>query len=344
VIVAGAGIIGLASAWRLSRLGLRVTVFDARETGAEASWAGAGMLAPGGEFDKPSEMASVALRSLEEYPEFVRELKSETGCQIDFRQCGAFELAMNREESEALRRKAERQRRLGIESEACAWGGWDARFYPRDAIVDPRNVTAALRAACEKRGVVLREHEPVLELAPDGSWARTARETIADEDGVLVASGAWSSSLSPALPRTIPVRGHLVSWNAQPGMLPSIVRHGHTYLLQRGNGTIIAGSSTEHAGFERGIDLEIVAGIRRRAAALLGTLASMEPAACWNGFRPAIATADGEPGPPLIGRVESKLWAAFGHYRNGILLAPETARLVAGQMSGRNAALAIPLG
>jgi glycine oxidase len=342
VIVAGAGIIGLASAWRLARVGLRVAVFDAREAGAEASWAGAGMLAPGGEFDEPSEMASAAMRSLEEYPAFVRELEDETGCRIDFRQCGAFELAMNGEESETLRRKAERQRLMGIESEKREWGGWEARFYSRDAIVDPRHVTAALRAACAKSGVVLREHEPVLEVARDGSSIRTARETISDDDGVLVAAGAWSSSLSSTLPRTIPVRGHLVSWNARPGMLPSIVRHGHTYLLQRRNGTIIAGSTTEHAGFERGIDMAIVADIRRRAAALLPALASMEPAACWNGFRPAIAGASGEPGAPLIGRVEAKLWAAFGHYRNGILLTPETARLVATRMSSQRPAVCVP--
>jgi glycine oxidase len=333
VIVAGAGIIGLASAWRLARLGLRVIVFDAREAGAEASWAGAGMLAPGGEFEEPSEMAATAMRSLEEYPAFVRELQSESGCRIDFQQCGAFELATNGEEAEALERKAERQRFMGIESAARAWGGREARFYPQDAIVDPRHVTRALRAACARHGAALREHEPVLEIAPDGSSIRTARETISDEDGVLVAAGAWSSSLCAALPRTVPVRGHLVSWSAPPGMLPSIVRHGHTYLLQRGNGTIIAGSSTEHAGFERSIDRAIVADIRRRAEALLPALASIEPAACWNGFRPAIASATGEPGAPLIGRLESKLWAAFGHYRNGILLAPETARLVASQCS-----------
>lgn len=290
------------------------------------------MLAPGGEFEGPSEMAAAAMRSLREYPAFVRELESETGCRIDFQRCGAFELAMNGEQAEALGRKAERQRLMGIESEARAWDGREARFYPRDAIVDPRHVTRALRAACAKHGVALREHEPVLEVAPDGSSIRTARETIADEDGVLVAAGAWSSSLSSALPRTIPVRGHLVSWNAEPGMLPSIVRQGHTYLLQRRNGTIIAGGSTEHAGFDRGIDRAVVADIRRRAEALLPALAAMEPAACWNGLRPAIATADGEPGAPLIGRVEAKLWAAFGHYRNGILLAPETARLVASQI------------
>jgi glycine oxidase len=175
---------------------------------------------------------------------------------------------------------------------------------------------------------VLREHEPVFEIAPDGAWVRTARETIPDPDGVLIAAGAWSSSLCSALARTIPVRGHLVSWNLAPGTLPSIVRHDHTYLLQRRNGTLIAGSSTEDAGFDRTIDHAIAADIRDRAARLLPALATMEPLACWIGFRPAIAAAKGVACTPLVGQIGPTLWAAVGHYRNGILLAPLTAELV----------------
>jgi glycine oxidase len=328
VVVTGAGIIGLASAWRMARAGLRVVLFDAREAAAEASWAGAGMLAPGGEIDTHSELAAMALRSLHAYEPFVRELENETGFDIDFQRCGAFELAANEAESAALRQKAELQRSMGIPSEPRGWRDFEGRFYPEDGIVDPRQVTAALRTACLRLGVTVREHEPVLEVAPDGSAVRTARETISDADGVLIAAGAWSSSLCSALPRTIPVRGHLLSWNLPPRTLPSIVRHGHTYLLQRRNGTLIAGSSAEDVGFDRTINDAIAADIRDRAARLLPELATIEPSARWIGFRPAIAAANGVACSPLIGRIGPKLWAAVGHYRNGILLAPETARLV----------------
>jgi glycine oxidase len=328
VIVTGAGIIGLSSAWRMARAGVRVLVFDAREAAAEASWAGAGMLAPGGEIDTQSELAAMALRSLRAYDVFVRELGNETGFDIDFQRCGALELAANDAESAVLQRKADMQQSMGIPSESRRWGDLEARFYPEDAMVDPRQVTAALRTACLRLGVVLREHEPALEIAPEGAWVRTGRETIRDPDGVLIAAGAWSSSLCPALPRTIPVRGHLVSWNLPPGTLPSIVRHDHTYLLQRRNGTLIAGSSTEDAGFDRTIDHAIVADIRDRAVRLLPALANMEPSACWIGFRPAIAGAKGVACTPLVGQIGPRLWAAVGHYRNGILLAPETARVI----------------
>ncbi len=93
VIIVGAGIIGLSCAWRLSQSGVKVTVIDAREAAREASWAGAGMLAPGGEIDASADMAAMALRSLRDYPEFVRELRDESGLAIDYRACGAVELA-----------------------------------------------------------------------------------------------------------------------------------------------------------------------------------------------------------------------------------------------------------
>src|ERR1017187_9270441 len=95
VTIVGAGIIGLASAWRLARQGWRVTVFDPREPVAEASWAAAGMLAPGGEIDSNAALAKIALRSLAMYPEFVRGLEEDSGLAVEYRECGAIEVAFD---------------------------------------------------------------------------------------------------------------------------------------------------------------------------------------------------------------------------------------------------------
>jgi glycine oxidase len=181
---------------------------------------------------------------------------------------------------------------------------------------------AALRKACMRSGVSIHEHEPVLEIFPDGSGVRTARASYRD-DGVLLAAGAWSSDLAPGLklPLTTPVRGHLIAYKAEAGMLRTILRHDHTYLLQRDSGSLIAGSSTEHVGFDRAIDDSVVRAIHARASRLLPALAGMSPVERWNGFRPGI-----EGGVPAIGRIEgTAILTAFGHYRNGILLAPDTA-------------------
>src|SRR5271168_73926 len=99
MIVAGAGIIGLSCAWRLAQKGIPVTIFDAREAGAEASWAGAGMLSPGGEVSEDSRLARMALESLAQYPGFVKELEEDSGLSIDYRRCGAVERAFTEQEA-----------------------------------------------------------------------------------------------------------------------------------------------------------------------------------------------------------------------------------------------------
>jgi glycine oxidase len=332
MIVAGAGIIGLSCAWRLARCKIPVTVFDAREAGGEASWAGAGMLAPGGEMDEASPLTEMALASLECYPDFVAALREASGVQVDYQRCGAVELALNDGEAMELERRAARQSRIGIRSETTRHAGSvAARFYPDDALVNPRDIMAALRTACLRSGVSIHEREPVVEIFGDGSGVRTPLAKYRS-DGVLIAAGAWSTSLvsSFALPKTRPVRGHLIAWRARAGMLPAILRHENTYLLQRDTGSLIAGSSTEEVGFVRTIDESIVRAIHTRASRLMPALGAMNPTERWNGFRPGI-----EEGIPAIGRIEgTAIWTAFGHYRNGILLAPDTARRIEESVCG----------
>jgi len=271
-------------------------------------------------------LAEMALRSLEIYPEFVEGLGEASGVPIDYQRCGAVEIALSDREAVELERRAARQSTIGIHSQPVRHAGSvAARFYPGDALVNPRDVMAALRTACLRNGVSIREHEPVVEILPDGSGVRTGRGSYRD-DGVLIAAGAWSADLVPnfPIPKTMPVRGHLIGYRASAGMLGTILRHENTYLLQRDTGCLIAGASTEHVGFDRSIDENVVRAIHARASQLMPALAAMSPAESWNGFRPAI-----EGGIPAVGRIEgTAIWTAFGHYRNGILLAPDTARRI----------------
>ncbi len=332
MFIVGAGIIGLSCAWRLAHCGIEVTVFDAREAGGEASWAGAGMLAPGGEMDRMSPLTSMALCSLAMYPTYVEELRDASGVSIDYQRCGAIELALTDREAEDLEARAARQAKFGIRSEAAHYrGSVAARFYPDDALVNPRDIVAALRVACTRLGVSIHEYEPVLEVFDHGSGLRTGRATWRG-DGVLIAAGAWSSDLIPrvALPKTVPVRGHLIAYRAKPGIIGTMVRHESTYLLQRDTGFFIAGASTEHVGFNRTIDENIVQDIHQRASRLVPALVAMHPVERWIGFRPGI-----EGGIPVIGKVDgAAIWTAFGHYRNGILLAPDTARRIEELVTG----------
>lgn len=332
VAVIGGGIIGMSTAWRLAQAGFVVTVFEKGVVGGEASWAGAGMLAPGGEFEEDTPIARLAIESRDLYPTFVEELRRESGLAIDFQETGAIDLAYSSDELSHLEARALRQAQLGIPSRpvkaeqiATFWprvrkdglaGGY---FYPGDASVNPREVMAALRLACTNQGVHLKEQQEVKQVDP------------AAQHAVVIAAGAWSSFIHvpgvPPLPASEPVRGHLLGYQQPEQTCNTIVRHGHTYLLQRANGLLIAGASVERVGFNRDVDEQAVQALERQAAFVMPHLSETTPTAAWNGFRPGSAALQ-------LGQWHSpRVYLAYGHYRNGILLAPITAQQIAAQIS-----------
>lgn len=219
---------------------------------------------------------------------------------------------------------------MGIHSEPYRFRDWPARHYPDDAVVDPRDVTRALLTVCRRRLVEVHENQAVTSVEMTGRGVRTVRGSF-EGDGVVIAAGAWSSDLLPGLPRTFPVRGHLIGFALTPGLLDTILRRNNTYLVQRRSGFLIAGSSSEEVGFDRTVDTAVVADIHNRAGQLLPVLSSVLPTEQWIGFRPGIDAAQ-----PAIGRLPGRaIWTAFGHYRNGILMAPETARIIADSVMER---------
>jgi glycine oxidase len=341
VIIAGGGVIGASIAWRLARNQVRVLLLDAAaKIGSEASSAAAGMLAPGGEFDRPSPLLDFAIGSLAQYDDFVDAIQADSGLPIDFRRTGAVQIALNAAELESLSARAASQRAAGIPSTVLTRGALraiahrvrsdaiGAVHYTNEAIVDSAGLMTALRAACLARGVSIEEHSPVASIAAraTGVSVSAAGKTVCAPFAV-VASGAWGGSVNVTideqphpLPRSFPMKGHLLGYRLLEGSLATTVRHDHTYVLQRAGGFTIAGSSTEDAGYDRTIDPKVVSEIAARAAALVPALASLKPESVWIGFRPATDT-----GVPHLGRIaSSRLWLAYGHYRNGILLAPAT--------------------
>jgi glycine oxidase len=156
---------------------------------------------------------------------------------------------------------------------------------------------------------------------------------IDDTNGpVVIAAGAWSGDIPVFsdgrrvnLPRTVPVKGHLIGYSLAPGSLPHILRCGHHYVVQRENGFTVAGSTIEHVGFDDTVDEALCLEIRRAAERLWPELELHKPTEAWIGFRPLCET-----GEPAIGLVDGTgICPAYGHYRSGILLAPVTAEIVA---------------
>jgi len=349
VLIVGAGLIGSSIAWLLSKAGCRVVLIDAGSFGGEASAAGAGMLAPGGEYREPSPAARFAIESLATYPTFVRQLEQESGLSIDYRKCGAIELAYNRERWGELRRRADVQRRFGIAVQSLCPSSLNpvapgltleglvgALYYPDEACVAPGDLLRALRTVCERQGVKILENSPVESIdAERGRVMVRLREHRITGQNLVLAAGAWSSQISVSrsgvathITESFPVKGHLVGYQFVPGSLRPILRNGHHYIVQRKTGFTIAGSSEERCGFNRSVNPDRITEIRNAAGSFYSPISMLEPTREWVGFRPA-----SESQAPTIGRVPgTNVWLAYGHYRNGILLTPATAHLVSRQI------------
>lgn len=294
-LIIGAGLVGASLAWRLGQRGYSVTLVDAGVFCGEASSAGAGMLSPEGERFPDDWWAGRARESLRLYPDFVAELERESQMSIDYMVCGAVE---------------------------------GDRTFPDEAIVDPRDLGRALRKALGHYEVKLLEGRRLqaIEVADDRVTAEDLKART-----VVIAAGAWSGQIQvngQSLPATVPVKGYLLGYEGAPKLGP-IRRAGHTYILQRSNGYTIAGSTEQTIGFDRAIDADLVSELRTRAGALWAPLVELEPSAVWSGLRPST-----EAGRIYAERRdEQPLWLAYGHYRNGILLAPWTSRHLAGEIS-----------
>ncbi len=345
VAVAGGGLVGLSISWRLAQQGFRVSLFEKGSIGQEASWAGAGMLSLGGEFDSTSPLLELALESRRIYRDFVRELEQVSQTDIDYQECGALDLAYGSDEWDALRGRSEAQATVGIGSRTLDlqqvrtfWprvrldGLTGAIFYPDDAIVNPRELVAALKLACGTEGVTVFEDSSISDVDLGQEEVRFRAGSVAHGvDAIVVAAGAWSGLIQlrnvPPFPASFPVKGHLIGFDQPDQTCSTIIRRSHTYLLQRANGLLIAGASVEHAGWDSRIDPAMAASLARDASLLMPHLAETSPSQVWIGFRPGAATLH------LGAWHSSRLYLAYGHYRNGILLAPVTAHRIAKEIS-----------
>jgi glycine oxidase len=339
-IVVGAGIIGLSLAIELNKQGLRVLVVEKGEPGREASWAAGGMLVdfPG---ETPAVLQELATASARMYPEFVHELEDESRLKIDLRSVGTLLLAgVGTGHSPATTRACPLPRPLA-ELEPALSDGPQPRFtalFVEERCVDPRHLTAAALAAARHRGIDFSSGDHVLsvELA-DGkaSGVRTNKTQFAA--GMVVnCAGAWAGQIGPHPFPTRPVKGQMLC-----AVMPEkeLVRHvvrtlGRTpdvYLIPRSDGRMLIGATVEEAGFDKQTVPETIQKLRQAAVDLVPRLADARILEAWAGLRPG--TPDGL---PILGATPTPgYFVATGHFRDGILLAPVTAKLMGQMMTGQ---------
>jgi glycine oxidase len=372
VAVVGGGAIGLAAAWRARQRGLSVLVLERGEIGADcASAVAAGMLAPVSEAEYGEAAQSVlelGLRSARMWPAFAAELLRESGEGVGLCRAGTLVVARDDDEARELTRRLELRRSLGLDTRrllpsaarelepALAPTVRLALEAPDDHSVDPRRLLVALRRACVRAGVQVREHAPVSALVRAGAGDRApvvdgdpasaadgAVSGVALADGervraerVVIAAGARSGELAGLAPHervpVRPVKGQILRLRdpAGPGLLERTVRFHGGYLVPRGDGRYVLGATVEERGFDTQPTVGGVHELVRHARELVPGVLELQIEELSVGFRPA--TPDNVPaiGP---GAVEGLVWAT-GHHRNGILLTPLTAELVADALTG----------
>jgi glycine oxidase len=339
VIVVGAGIIGCAIARELARRGAQVRVFEARVVGAGASQASAGILAPYIEGHERGTLFELGLRSLGMYDAFVREVSEESGLSVEYRRCGTLEIATDGTSATRLRRAADVHPALcwldagaaRTAEPALATSVEGAVLAADHGYVAVPALMDALAWAALRHGVQIETTRRVTVIE-----AAAGKVSVTTEDGtawsaghVVIAAGSWTGLLHAGSHATVPVqpiRGQSLRLQWQGSPLGHIVWGEDCYVVPWQDGTVLVGATVEDVGFD---ERTTAAGVRD----LLDAVCDLLPDA-WRatflearvGLRP-----DTPDHLPVIGRAgdSGRIVYATGHYRNGILLAPLTARLVA---------------
>ena len=349
IAIVGAGLIGLSIAFQLASRGATVRVYDTGEPAHGASWAGAGMLAPLTESIDDEELRQLCEASLRAYPGFVEAIVAASGIDPHLRLDGLIYGAFDRASLDALRRRiaalqqSDLRVRLLDHSEAIAYEPvlgkrvLGAALMEDEGHVDNRRLGRALFAACTSLGVRVQSGVGRLQVKHDTrkTLGVSTEEGFFAASAVVNAAGAWAG-LIEGVPQScvvpvVPIKGQMLALATPAGMIRHAVWLPGAYLVPRDDGRLLVGATVEDRGFDTRVT---AAGIRALLDAALEAVPALEDFALtetWAGLRPG--TPDGKPfigGTPLEG-----YFIATGHFRNGILLAPVTAALIADAVEGR---------
>jgi glycine oxidase len=336
----------LAVADALVRRGARVRILErGARCGEEASAAAAGMLAGGAEATGADPFQDLCRASRQLWPNWAAELERESGLDCELELTGLVRVTGSEEVALELERKSSWQRDHGVEvsplldapqlSQLVPGLGSSVLaglHYPTDGHIHSHRLTAALVAACTRHGVAIETDTEVVAIDIRASRPRlsVSGDRELEADYVVVCAGSWSGALMPPSASgqlsVEPVRGQIVALDPGRQVLPVIVFGDHGYLLQKRSGLVLAGATEERVGYQSWPTAEGVGRLLTAAIDLMPKLSQAPFAYAWAGLRPH--TADGW---PLLGRTEAggRVLLATAHYRNGVLLAPVTAELIA---------------
>jgi len=330
VITIGGGIIGLSLAIALRKQGASVLVVERGEPGREASHAAGGMLVDC-LLETPTALQALATASAKMYPEFAHELEVESGMKADLRDQGTilFPGPQHSEDCERLGLTAVKPSEL-----EPALAGAQPAFYLRECSVDPRALCAVALKAAKNLNVDFSSGDPVtaVNLSDSHISGVTTPKTSFLAAKVVNCAGAWAGQIGPHPFPTRPVKGQMLCL-AMPKreLIRHVIRSPKAYLIPRSDGRLLVGATVEEAGFDKRTDPSIIQGLHRAALELVPKLRDAKILEDWAGLRPGTPDA-----LPILGRTATPgYYVATGHFRDGILLAPITAKVMTATLEGQ---------
>ncbi len=349
VVVIGGGVIGLTIARALALRGAGdVCLIERGSLGREASFAAAGMLAPQAEANAQDDFFTLACRSRDLYANFAASLRDETGIDIELDKTGTLYLALTYHDLVEIEKRFEWQRAANLpveilttaqtrELEPCISSSvLGALRFPLDMQVENRRLLSALTNSVSRLGSAIVTETSVESVKIERgriSGVQTSRGFIRCEK-VIVAAGTWSGQIQ--VPRNAslkiePVRGQMISFDARPQLTRHVIYSPRGYIVPRQDGRLLAGSTSEHAGFAKQVTAGGISTILANAQEISPAISNLPIVDTWSGLRPRAPDS-----LPVLGPCDEigGLFYATGHYRNGILLAPVTGELIAEAVGG----------
>ncbi len=334
-VVIGGGVMGLLLSRHLLQAGASVTLLEAGQCGREASWAGGGIVSPLYPWRYEPAVTALASQAQRLFPVLSNELLAETGVDPEYRQTGLLMLDAD-DAGQAIQWAQQHQHAMeNIFAEhlqqyepRLARAFDNGLWMPHIANVrNPRLLKALLASLQSHKLFLLREFSPVQNIEKNSAILMSGEKITGGN--IVVCAGAWAGQLLKKGGLDIPVApvlGQMLLYRLPQNWLSAMVLHNGRYVIPREDGHVLIGSTLEQRGFDKTITAAACDDLRMAAEKMLPGLQDFKPIRQWAGLRPSAPD-----GVPLMGNIpdQKTLWICAGHFRNGLVLSPASAQLMA---------------